>query len=76
MRRADSLPDPNSRHILARTQPDRLLTAEELATRWQVPTGHVYRLAREGKVPCVPLGRYRRFRLAAIEEFEEGGGTR
>lgn len=50
----------------------RLLTAEELAERWQVPTGHVYRLARDGKVPVVRLGRYYRFHLGEIERFELG----
>ena len=53
----------------------RLLTAGDLAERWQIPAGHVYRLAREGKLPAVQLGRYRRFAVAAVEEFESGGGT-
>jgi excisionase family DNA binding protein len=49
-----------------------LLTAEQLAERWQVPAAHVYRLAREGRIPVVRLGRYRRFRRDAVERFEEG----
>ena len=53
----------------------RLLTAEQVAERWQIPTGHVYRLAREGRLPCVTLGRYRRFREADLEQFEASGGT-
>lgn len=53
----------------------RLLTADDLATRWQVPRSHVYRLAREGKLPVVQLGRYRRFRPAEIEAFEVAGGV-
>lgn len=48
----------------------RLLTAEELAARWQVRTSHVYRLTREGAIPAVRLGRYYRYRLDAIERFE------
>lgn len=52
-----------------------LLTAEDLAARWQVPRSHVYRLAREGRLPVVELGRYKRFTLAAIQEFELHGGT-
>lgn len=48
----------------------RLLTAEQLAERWQVPKAHVYRLAREGRVPVVVLGRYYRFRLDQIEAWE------
>lgn len=54
--------------------PGQLLTADQLAERWQVPKSHVYRLAREGKLPVVSLGRYKRFRLAAVEGFELEGG--
>ena len=50
----------------------QLLTADELATRWQVPKNHVYRLTREGKIPAVRLGKYYRYRLDAIEAFETG----
>jgi excisionase family DNA binding protein len=50
----------------------QLLTAEQLAERWQVRASHVYRLAREGAIPFVRLGRYVRFRLDAIEAFEVG----
>jgi len=49
-----------------------LWTAEELSERWQVPTSQVYRLVRNGQVPCVRLGRYVRFSPAAIEAFERG----
>lgn len=52
-----------------------LLTAEQVADRWQVPPAHVYRLAREGKVQTVRLGRYRRWRVADIEQFEQEGGA-
>jgi len=51
---------------------ERLLTADQLAERWQVKPSHVYRLAREGKIPEVKIGRYKRFRLDAIERFEDG----
>jgi excisionase family DNA binding protein len=53
----------------------QLLTADQLAARWQVPKAHVYRLAREGKLQAVKLGRYRRFALDAVENFEANGGT-
>lgn len=49
----------------------RLLTAEQLADRWQVSKGQVYRLCREGRVPHIEIGRYYRFRLDAIEQWEE-----
>jgi excisionase family DNA binding protein len=54
---------------------DRLLTAEQLSERWQVPKSHVYRLAREGRIPTVTLGRYRRFREDAVDAFERGETT-
>ena len=52
----------------------QLLTADDLATRWQVPKAHVYRLAREGKVPTVQIGRYYRFQTQVIEAWEQAGG--
>lgn len=53
----------------------RLLTAEQLADRWQVPKSHVYRLARDGKIPVVTLGRYYRFRIDQIERWELTGSA-
>jgi excisionase family DNA binding protein len=53
----------------------RLLTAEQLAERWQVPKSQVYRLARDGRLEAVNLGRYRRFRVETVEEFERAGGV-
>jgi excisionase family DNA binding protein len=53
----------------------RLLDADALAERWAVPRSHIYRLAREGRIPTVELGRYKRWRLEDIEEFEKAGGT-
>jgi excisionase family DNA binding protein len=50
----------------------QLLTAEQLAERWQVKPSHVYRLTREGQIPAVRLGRYYRYRLDAIEAVEIG----
>lgn len=52
----------------------RLLTADELAERWQVTRGHVYYLTREGVLPTVRIGRYYRYRVAAVEAFEQAGG--
>ena len=66
-------------HPVSATEPKseaaRLLTAEDVADRWQVTACHVYRLSREGRLPTVKLGRYRRFRLAEIEAFEAAGGS-
>jgi excisionase family DNA binding protein len=70
----NNLPDSSS--IVSPTaDAHRLLTAEQVAERWQVSKYHVYRLAREGKVPVVAIGRYYRFRLAALVEWEEAGGA-
>ena len=52
----------------------RLLTAEQVAERWQVPKSQVNGLARSGKLPVVRLGRYIRFAPAAIEAWERDGG--
>ena len=49
-----------------------MLTPDELADRWQIPKSHVYRLTREGRIPVVKLGRYYRYRLDQIEQFELG----
>jgi excisionase family DNA binding protein len=54
---------------------NRLLSADDLAERWQVPRSQVYRLAREGRVPAVWIGRYVRCRPAEVEAFEQAGGV-
>lgn len=53
----------------------QLLTAQDLADRWQVPVSHIYRLARGEQVPVVKLGKYKRFRVGDVEAFERSGGT-
>jgi excisionase family DNA binding protein len=56
----------------------RLLTAAEVASMLGVPKTWVYERSRAGLIPTVPLGRYRRFRAEAIqqwiEELERRGG--
>ena len=59
----------------ARSEAARLLTAEQVADRWQVPASQVYRLAREDRLPAVRLGRYRRWRVEQVEAFERDGGS-
>lgn len=48
----------------------QLLTPDQLAERWSVSKQHIYRLAREGRIPVVSIGRYYRFRLPTIEAWE------
>ena len=53
----------------------RLLTADDLADRWQIARSSVYNLTRQGKLPVVRLGKYYRYEIGAIEQFEARGGT-
>jgi len=48
----------------------RLMTADQLAERWQVPTSQIYRLTRTGQLPTVRVGRYYRYRTDVIEAWE------
>jgi excisionase family DNA binding protein len=61
---------------------DRLLHAHELAELLAVPTDWVRRQTRAGRIPCVELGRYRRYRLEGeggvlewLRKQEAGGGA-
>lgn len=48
----------------------RLLTADDLAERWQVPKSWVYAATRDGRIPAVRLGRYYRYREETIAAWE------
>jgi excisionase family DNA binding protein len=52
----------------------KLLTAEQVAAKWQLPKSVVYRLTRDGQLPTVKIGRYYRYRLADVEQWEQNGG--
>jgi excisionase family DNA binding protein len=49
-----------------------LRTADEVAARLQVPKTWVYRAAREGALPSVHCGRYRRFDDRDVERWIDG----
>jgi excisionase family DNA binding protein len=49
--------------------PGALLTAEQVAQLLGVPKTWVYEQSRCGRIPTVTLGRYRRYRRAAIEAW-------
>ena len=51
------------------TDPDALLTAEQVALRLGVTPGWVYAGSRSGLIPTVTLGRYRRYRREAIDAW-------
>lgn len=46
-----------------------LITAEDVARRLHVPPTWVYRAARNGDLPSVQCGRYRRFDEADVERW-------
>jgi excisionase family DNA binding protein len=49
----------------------RLIDAEELAEVLRLPLASVWRLARDGSIPCYRAGRLMRFDLARVLEALE-----
>lgn len=50
---------------------ERLLDANEVAERLNVPVSWVRESTRSGAMPCVELGRYRRYDWPTVEEWLE-----
>ncbi len=48
-----------------------VLTIDELAAYLRIPKSTLYKLVREGKVPCQKVGRHWRFRKPAIDRWLE-----
>ena len=48
-----------------------VLTIEELSAYLKIPKSTLYKLVREGKVPCQKIGRHWRFRKEAIDRWLE-----
>lgn len=48
-----------------------LLTADQVARMLGVPKSWVYAQSRQGRIPTVTLGHYRRYRVEAIERWVE-----
>lgn len=46
-----------------------LLDAEQVAEMLGMTSDWVYEQSRKGRIPTITLGRYRRYRRAAIEEW-------
>lgn len=58
---------------------ERLLTAQQVADLLAVPLSWVREATRDGRLPHLRLGRYRRYQAAAIEAWlaqQEQGGLR
>ncbi|MBY0276093.1 helix-turn-helix domain-containing protein [Candidatus Binatia bacterium] len=64
------------RKVQARGVDERLLTIAEVATLVRTSKQAAYRLAREGKLPVVRLGRNLRVDPAVLRGWIEGGGRR
>ena len=53
-------------HRTATASAKDLLTAQDVAAMLGVTAGWVYAQSRMGRIPTIPLGRYRRYRRDAI----------
>jgi len=51
-----------------------VLTIEELSIYLKIPKSSLYKVVREGRVPCQKIGRHWRFRKAAIDRWLEASG--
>ena len=52
-------------------KPGDVLTIDELSAYLKIPKSTLYKLVREGKVPCRKIGRHWRFRKEAINRWLE-----
>ena len=52
--------------------PRDVLTIEELSTYLKIPKSTLYKVVREGRIPCQKIGRHWRFRKATIDSWLEG----
>jgi len=52
-------------------RPGDVLTIDELSAYLKIPKSTLYKLVREGKVPCQKIGRHWRFRKEAIDLWLE-----
>lgn len=62
----------NNSQVVARPEPDRILTVQEVAEMLRVPVSWVYEhVRREGsdRLPHFKLGKYVRFRASAISAW-------
>lgn len=52
-------------------EPGDVLTIDELSAYLKIPKSTLYKLVREGKIPCQKIGRHWRFRKGAIDQWLE-----
>lgn len=48
---------------------EKILTIEELSAYLKISKSTLYKLVREGKIPCQKIGRHWRFSKAAIDRW-------
>lgn len=65
------MPDQPNRYESESSAMKKLMTAQQVAELLEVDPSWVYQETRAGRLPHVRLGRYRRFRLGAIERWIE-----
>lgn len=51
------------------TKPVDILTIEEISAYLRIPKSTIYKLVREGRIPCQKVGRHWRFRKSAIDDW-------
>ena len=54
-------------------KPGEVLTIGELSAYLKIPKSTLYKLVREGKIPCQKVGRHWRFLKVAIDRWLEEG---
>lgn len=54
-----------------KTETGEILTLEELSAYLKIPRSTLYKIVREGRIPCQKVGRHWRFRKAAIDRWLE-----
>jgi excisionase family DNA binding protein len=52
-------------------KPGDVLTIQELSAYLKIPKSTLYKIVREGKVPCQKIGRHWRFRKEGIDRWLE-----
>jgi excisionase family DNA binding protein len=50
-------------------EPGDVLTIEELSIYLKIPKSTLYKLVREGKIPCQKIGRHWRFHKDAVDRW-------
>ena len=51
------------------TEPNDVMTIDDLAIYLKIPKSTLYKLVREGQIPCQKVGRHWRFRKESINQW-------